>query len=74
MNATDQNNEERNSIDQELSKEASSVAEVNPAAEAHDEDSHDPGKKKYHSSAMYAASKLHEAVGHVRPRHTGIDL
>jgi hypothetical protein len=36
----------------------------------------DTGKnrKKYHSSAMYAASKWHNTVSHVKPTHTGLNL
>ena len=32
-------------------------------------------RKKYHSSAMYAASKWHSPVGHVKAHsHRGLDL
>lgn len=30
-----------------------------------------PGRKKYHSSALYAASMWHSTVKHVKPPHTG---
>lgn len=34
-----------------------------------------PERKKYHSSAMYAASKWHSPVGHVKAHsHRGLDL
>jgi len=31
-------------------------------------------KKKYHSSAMYAASKWHNTVSHVSHAHKGLEL
>jgi hypothetical protein len=31
-------------------------------------------KKKYHSSAMYAASKWQKPVAHIKPFHEGLNL
>ncbi len=31
-------------------------------------------RKKYHSSAMYAASKWHNTIDHVKPKHPGLNL
>ena len=31
-------------------------------------------KKKHHSSAMYAARNLHNAVAYVKPTHPGLNL
>ncbi len=33
-----------------------------------------PGRKKYHSSALYAASMWHSTVKHVKPPHSGGSL
>ena len=49
---------------------------VNAIAEQTEEDTltENDVKKKYHSSAMYAASKWHGTVNHVKPTHGRLDF
>jgi hypothetical protein len=49
--------------------------EAQPAGNAPDATELTHERKKYHSSAMYAASKWHSPVGHVKAHsHRGLDL
>ena len=75
MNTNQHNEQEGKNLNVQIEQETTPADQLNQAEETNDSANQDePNRKKYHSSAMYAASKLHDAVQHVRPKHTGLDL
>jgi hypothetical protein len=64
--------EEMNKVNSETEQTTSSPAESDDTTTPTQADG--APRKKYHSSAMYAASKWHNTVAQVRPTHAKLNL
>ena len=74
MNTNEHDEQEGNKINPLPAEDYKSEVELTAGEDISPDHPDGTHKKKYHSSAMYAASKLHNAVEHVKPTHNGINL